>query len=265
MTDRPSQDLCVKIKFMILRKDTDSIAILEIQHGKVNALDVELCAALDESLESIERSAAKAIVLTGSGTTFSAGVDLFRLLQGGTRYAQEFVPKLVNALKRLFIFPKPVVVAINGNAIAGGCVIACACDYRVAIKGRGKIGVPEALVGVPFPSTAFEIVRFATDPRRLQEVVYFGRYYDMEEGVALGFVDETVDAEKLLDRAMEIAERLSQIPADTFRLIKAHLRAPYLATIEQSTLREEEIEKVWMSGEIHTVIRDYLQRTVGKK
>jgi enoyl-CoA hydratase len=249
---------------MIKKEDWDSISLLRLEDGKVNALDLELCEALTESLIELERSSAKAVVLTGTGTTFSAGVDLFRLLDGGQDYVLKFVPALTGLLERLFLFPKPVVVALNGNAIAGGCVIACACDYKIAANGEGKTGVPEVLVGVPFPPSAFEIVRFAASPRYLQEIVYFGRYYDMEEGIQRGLVDETVSAPNLLSRATEIATKLSEIPADTFRLVKRQLREPYLATVERSKIRDEEILKVWCSEETHATIREYLRRTLGK-
>ena len=249
---------------MITREYRDSVALLQLEHGKVNALDLELCEALDHSLDELETSSATAVVLTGSGTTFSAGVDLFRLLEGGQNYVLKFVPALINVLQRLFLFPKPVVVALNGNAIAGGCVISCACDYKIAANGEGKIGVPEVFVGVPFPPLAFEIVRFAATHRYLQEIIYFGRYYDMEEGLMRGLVDEMVSSDKLLSRATEIASKLSEIPPDTFRLVKRQLREPYLATVERSKIRDEEILKVWCSEQTHVTIREYLRRTLDK-
>jgi enoyl-CoA hydratase len=249
---------------MIKRQDHNSVVLLRLDRAKVNALDLELCEALTQSLEEVEKSSAKAIVLTGTGATFSAGVDLFRLLEGGQDYALKFVPALTSVLERLFLFPKPVVAALNGNAIAGGCVIACACDYKIAVKGDARIGVPEVLVGVPFPPLAFEIVRFAANPRYLPEITYFGRYYDMEEGLRRGLVDETVSTDKLFSRAFEIATKLSEIPADTFRLVKRQLREPYLATVERLKIRDEEILKVWCSEKTHSTIREYLRRTIGK-
>jgi len=249
---------------MIKREDRDSVTLLRLERGKVNAFDLELCEALTESLDEVEKSSAKAVVLTGTGTTFSAGVDLFRLLEGGPNYVVKFVPALTNLLERLFLFPKPVVVALNGNAIAGGCLIACACDYKIAVNGEGKIGVPEVLVGVPFPPLALEIVRFSASHRYFQEIIYFGRYYDMQEGHLRGLVDETVSSDKLLSRAFEMAIKMSEIPADTFRLVKRQLREPYLTTADRSKVRDEEILKVWCSEETHTTIRAYLRRTMGK-
>ena len=81
------------------------------------------------------------------------------------------VDALSLAFGSVFTFRRPVVAAINGHAIAGGCVFACACDHRVMARGSGVIGLTELRVGVPFPTYAFEIVRFATAPEYLQELI----------------------------------------------------------------------------------------------
>jgi enoyl-CoA hydratase len=249
---------------MIIREDSGSVSILRFAHGKVHALDLEFCEIFSQKLAELEKSSQKAIVLTGTGTTFSAGVDLFRLLQEGENYTRRFLPKMLDLFQRIFLFPKPVIAAMNGNAIAGGCVIASACDYRIAIQGQGKISLSEVLVGVPFPALAFEIVRFAVDPRYLPEVVYFGHYYEMEEGLKRGLLDEVVSSQDLLSRACTIAEKLSEMPEDTFRLVKLQLRQPFLDTSERSRIRDEETMNVWCSEQTRTTIRAYLQRTLGK-
>lgn len=249
---------------MIEREDTGPVALLRLDHGKVNALDLNLCAELIKSLNEVEQSSVKSVVLTGTGANFSAGVDLFRLLEGGLDYTREFVPVLLQMMVRLFLFPKPVVAALNGNAIAGGCVIACACDYKIAAQGSGRIGVPEVLVGVPFPPIAFEIVRFAANHQHLQEIVYSGLYYEMDEGMQKGLLDETVSPDSLLSRAKEKAAKLSEIPSDTFRLVKRQIREPYLANTERSKIRDEETLNVWCSRQTHSAIREYLRRTLGK-
>ena len=74
-------------------------------------------------------------MLTGTGTVFSAGVDLRRLTEGGRDYVQAFLPLLGDAFFKTFTFPKPLIAAVNGHAIAGGCILACACDYRIMSAG----------------------------------------------------------------------------------------------------------------------------------
>ena len=104
---------------MIHREDSGDVAVLAMEHGKANAIDVDLFADLDRSLDEVEGSAARALVLTGRGPMFSAGVNLFRVLEEGAPYLEVFLPRLSASVRRLFASPLPVVAAINGHAIAG--------------------------------------------------------------------------------------------------------------------------------------------------
>src|SRR5436190_8645966 len=104
------------------------VAVLQMTHGKANAMDLEFCRALSVQVRACEQSAAGALVITGQGRIFSAGVDLPRLLDGGSAYAREFVPAMNHAFQALFAFAKPLVAAVNGHAIAGGCVMTCCAD-----------------------------------------------------------------------------------------------------------------------------------------
>src|SRR6266576_3946717 len=105
---------------------------------------------------------------------FSAGVDLLRLVDGGADYVRNFLPAVCRTFEALFSLLAPVVAAIHGHAIAGGCVIACATDYRMMAREPGRIGVPELLVGVPFPVVPLEIMRFAAPRQYLQALAYRG-------------------------------------------------------------------------------------------
>src|SRR4029077_11419335 len=149
---------------MIDLKTEDGIAVVTLAHGKASALDIELCEALTKCFEELRAPEIRAVVLTGQGRIFSAGVDLVRLSSGGTDYVRKFLPVMNRAFDAVFFLPKPLVAALNGHAIAGGCVLACCADRRVMARGGGRIGVTELLVGVPFPALAFEIMRFATPP-----------------------------------------------------------------------------------------------------
>jgi enoyl-CoA hydratase len=168
------------------------VAVVQMTHGRANALDTTLCRELAAQLAGLERGGHRAAVLTGQGPIFSAGVDLLRLRDGGPGYLQELLPALSEAFLAVFSCPVPVVAAVNGHAVAGGCILVCACDYRVMNAGHGRIGVTELLVGLPFPVTALEILRFAVGTRRLQELTHFGRTYPAAEAVGLGLIDEAV-------------------------------------------------------------------------
>ena len=119
---------------MIDIKTDAGIAVLTLTHGKANALDIEFCEALTARFQELRKSDAKAVVLTGQGKIFSAGVDLMRLSEGGADYVRKFLPALHKLYDAVFYHPKPVVAAINGHAIAGGCVLACCADRRIMAR-----------------------------------------------------------------------------------------------------------------------------------
>jgi enoyl-CoA hydratase len=251
---------------MIHREDRDAITVLRVEHGKANAVDVELFDALRQHLDQLEWSGQKAIVLTGTGNSFSAGVDLFRVLEGGTDYVRRFLPVLTATVRRLFSYPRPVVAAVNGHAIAGGFVLACACDARVATSDPAKMGLTELLVGVPFPVAALEAVRFLVPDHVVQRMIYTGRLLHPAETHELGLVDELAAPEKVVDTAVELAGRLARIPAAAFALTKKQLRAARLDNMAQAGISyDDEVVRIWCHPDTQAAIRGFVESTVSKK
>ncbi len=251
---------------MLKIEDNDGIELLRIQHGKANAVDSELLQGLGDALREVTVRDARALVITGSGSIFSAGVDLFKVLSGGPDYLESFVPLLSSVLREVVEFPKPLVAAINGHAIAGGCVLACACDYKVMAAGSGRVGVPELRVGVPFPAVPLEIVRRVVPRRYLQEVVLLGRTYEPPDAVERGLVDEIVSPEDLEERALEIAFEMASVGAEAFSLTKRQLRQPCLDAMDLTgELFDHEVELLWKAPASHEAISAYLEKTLGKK
>lgn len=248
------------------------ITVLRMDHGKVNALDSELFDELGAALEDVAATdgapdtEGRAVVLTGTGRAFSAGVDLFRVVEGGRGYLESFLPALTRGLLALFTFRQPVIAAINGHAVAGGAILACACDARLMARGSGRIGVPELKVGVPYPRLALEVLRFAVGARHLQELVYGGSTYPPEEARARGLVDEVVDGEKLMDLAMERAGAFAALPARAFHHTKKALRRPALERWEaDAPSSDPQVLEMWSAPETLDAIRVYLKATVGRR
>ncbi|HXM56180.1 MAG TPA: enoyl-CoA hydratase/isomerase family protein, partial [Candidatus Dormibacteraeota bacterium] len=193
----------------IAQERRGAVAVLRLTHGRANALDVELCEALTDALSAAEQDGAAAIVLTGGGGIFSAGVDLRRVLAGGADYLREFLPALRACFERLAFLERPVVAAVNGHAIAGGFVLLAAADQAVMAGGDGRIGVTELLVGVPFPTIALELVRLRAGTRQAAELAYRGLTCQAAEATSRGLVDEVVEPTALVDRAVELAAALA--------------------------------------------------------
>jgi enoyl-CoA hydratase len=252
---------------MIHRETIDhDVTLLRMEHGKVNALDSELLAELRDHLDALRKEGAPAIVLTGAGRSFSAGVDLYRVIDGGAAYVEEFLPLLAVALHRLIAYPRAVVAALNGHAIAGGFVLAATTDRRVLAEGSAKVGVTELPVGVPFPWLALEVVRTVAGERLCRQMVYTGGLHAAPEAHAAGLVDELVPAERLEERALEVARRMAKIPKDSFRLVKRQLWEPVLRRADrEEEEHDREVTEVWKSPAIHRAIRLFLERTLESK
>ncbi|HUP62482.1 MAG TPA: enoyl-CoA hydratase/isomerase family protein [Thermoanaerobaculia bacterium] len=260
---------------MIERSQTGGILTLRLAHGKASALDLEFMDAI--ALAFAEGAEADAVILTGTGSIFSAGVDLFRLLEQGAEYTNRFVPALSRLMLDLFSFPKPLVVAVNGHAIAGGCIMTLAADYRLMAGGNGRIGIPELLVGVPFPPSVIEAVRFAVPPQHLQSLMFTGRTVLADEALRLGLIDEVVDGRAdvssaqadgtsaLLARAGEVARQLAALPARAFQLAKRQLREKTISRAKRYNAEfDDEVRALWSDPATHQRIRDYLAKTVKK-
>jgi enoyl-CoA hydratase len=237
------------------------IAIMRMQRGKASAFDLEFTQAIIDTLASLTNGPAAAVVLTGSGNIFSAGVDLIRLQEGGPSYIQRFVPLLTQLVHALFEFPKPLIAALNGHAVAGGCVIACAADHRIMARGNGRIGVPELLVGLPFPTAALELVRFVVPPQNLASVVYGAETYDADEAMEVGLVDEVCSADDLLERALSAAQRFAALPAPAFALTKRQLHAPVLERIAAGAADDVEAARLWQHPDSLERVRRHVERT----
>ena len=250
---------------MIERRDTDGIRLLKLAHGKVSAIDIELGEAFIAEMKAAADPSVKAVIVTGSGASFSAGVDLFRILREGPDYGRRFLPVLDELLLAALTFPKPVIAAINGHAIAGGCILAAACDYRIMVQGTGRIGIPELAVGVPFPALPLQIMAARLSDGALRDLVYSGRTVQIDEARTLGLIDEKCPDGMLLDRATEVAQKLASIPAGAFTLTKEAFRTPILARTQQLADLNNRVSDAWLQPHTYETIRGYLEKTVGKK
>ena len=241
---------------MIEIHTVEAVQVLTISAGRVNALDVQLLEELTYAVGELRTSGAGALVVTGAGRVFSAGVDLNRVVEGGAGYTDRLVPALSEAFEALFCYPGPTVAAINGAAIAGGCVLACACDRRL-ISPDAQIGASEVRVGVPFPVAALEVMRYACADHA-GEVLLGGRVYRGAEAVASGLAHRVV-AEDLLKAAVAEASDLGGIPVDAYRHTKAQLRAPTVARIRDAGDIDDEVRELWGAADTQQRIAAYVE------
>src|SRR3979409_1823825 len=160
----------------------DGVTTVRIDHPPVNAFDLGL---VDDAIATV-RGIQGPIVLTGVGTCFSAGVDLRAIMDGGADYNDRYLAALSEAFLAVFDHPAPVVAAINGHAIAGGCVFAMCADLR--LMSAGTIGLTELAVGAPFPVAALEICRFAMGTSATRAALQ-ATTIDVDTALARGWID----------------------------------------------------------------------------
>jgi enoyl-CoA hydratase/carnithine racemase len=229
----------------------EGIAELRLERGKVNALNEPLVDELSCCLSDLASdSQVRGILLTGSGKFFSFGFDIPEFMGASKEAFARYLEKFTALYRDLFAHPKPVVAAINGHAVAGGCMLATACDVRVMARESGKIGLNEIGFGSSLFAGSLAMLRFWIGGRRAQEVVYGGALYTAEQALALGLVDAAVPADALLDEARRrLQEHAARSPA-AFHSIKRLLREPILEEMqrrEATSLRE--FVEIWYSPE----------------
>lgn len=250
---------------MIDVTEQGDIAVITMRHGKANALDIAFCDALALRFENLRKSSSRGVVITGQGKIFCAGVDLPQMAAGGMDYVRKFLPALDRLYTEVLNFPKPVVAAVNGHAIAGGCILACAADHRFMAKDSGRMGVTEILVGVPFPQLAFEIMRTVTSVRLLPEAMLTGATYTSTESLERGWVNELVDHAELLDKAVAMANKLASVSPEAFAFGKRQVRQPSNERLQRDgAALDAEVEKIWLSPETAKRVNAFVTATLKK-
>lgn len=206
----------------------DRCGVLRMDAGKANAIDSEFLRTLERELDAWDASEASALVLTGVGKAFCAGLDLVGLSKLDRDGMRDHMANFHRVVTRIFASPRPVVSAINGHAIAGGCVLALQSDYRVLALGSAKMGLREAPLGVGLPTCVIETLRHAIPASSFTAVALEGRLFDPEGALECGLVDELVSPDHLEARALEYAGVLADIPSPAFAQIKLSQRGPSL-------------------------------------
>jgi len=238
---------------MLETEDRSGVTVLRLKHGKVSALDTELLRAITAAMNDLDP--ASAVVITGHGSAFSAGVDLKRIVDGGQAYVREFLPALSEMFLAVFDHRGPTVAAVNGHAIAGGCVLVAACDVR--LMSGGRIGLAELSVGVPFPAVALEIMRHAVGPS-VGHLVLTARLLDAAQAQSIGLIHDVETPEALLDAAVAQARTMAKTPAEVYALSKRQVQLPARAAMDGHEADEEAIAASWESLGTRDAIAAYM-------
>src|SRR6185436_4617723 len=199
----------------------DGIAVVTLAHPPVNTMDAPLLEELAALFEGLAAEpAVRAAVIVGEGRALSAGLDL-KLVPTLDRLGQR---RLVDALNdgfgTLYAWPKPLVAAVNGHAIAGGLILALCADWRIVADVPMQASLAEVRVGVTYPVAALDVARSELSPVAARRLILLGETLDAASAEALAVFDQRVPMSALHSQAIAAAMRHAELPPKAFATIK---------------------------------------------
>jgi enoyl-CoA hydratase len=232
---------------------------IRLQAGKANAMSAQMLDAVERAFDEFEGSDARAAVITGYEKYFSAGLALPELIHLDRPALQKFIVRFNAVMERVLRCPRPVVAAVNGHAIAGGCVLMLQADWRVGADGDFKIGLNEVQLGIGLPAIVTETLRLRVPPSSLVPIALEGQLFAPRRAHELGLLDELVPPGELESRAAAKAEALGAVGKEAFAQVKSQLTAPALAAVARDASVENWLDS-WLSGEGQQRLRAVVEK-----
>lgn len=239
------------------------VSVLKLNRGTTNALNLQLVTCLAENLSSV-RTDPKVLGLVMCGSNdkfFSIGFDIPELIQLKKKDFKVFYQAFNQVCLYLYTFPKPTIAAISGHAVAGGCILALCCDYRLIAEGRRLMGLNEIKLGVPVPYPGDRILQQIVGTPNAREIMSTGEFYLPEESLQKGMVDQVLRQDEVLVRSIEKAEKLGEHPQKAFTVIKRN-RVEMVEAQIRANLREKEhtFIECWYSEDAHERLREAIEK-----
>ena len=213
-----------------------SVGVLVLDDGKANVFNDASIGAIHDALDRAEQEAGS-VVLAGRPGRFSGGFDL-SVMGSDPATMQALVRSGAELLLRIWEFPRPVIIACTGHAVAAGAMFLLAADYRIGIEGDWSIGLNEIGIGMPLPQFTVELARARLDPRAFTRATLHAELYDGAGAVRAGYLDEAVPAEALLDRVMAKATEMAKFAPSGYLPCK-HRARHALADYIRSSLDDD--------------------------
>ena len=213
---------------------------------KRNAINPEMISELQTALDEIEKKRVRVVIVTGAGKAFCAGMDLAMLqtiAKQSPQENQEDSRRIAKLFRRIWSFPRPIIAAVNGHALAGGCGIATLCDFTLAVS-EAKFGYTEVRIGF-LPAIVSVFLTRQIGDKRARDLLLTGRLVDAKEAQQLGLVSEIIEPERLMARASELADYLVEVSPGSLsrakRLLVTSEAAGVDADLERAVLENARI------------------------
>ncbi|MBU0494450.1 MAG: enoyl-CoA hydratase/isomerase family protein [Chloroflexi bacterium] len=236
----------------------DQVAVVKLDHGVTNALSRQLVAELGDALNQVRQDpAVRGLVLSSVGDRFFCiGLDLPDVYDLPRDEFADYFRAFGRVCMDLYTLPKPTVAALTGHALAGGCILALCCDYRLMAEGRKLMGLNEVKLGVPVPYLGDCILRQLVGARHAREVTGTGEFFPPEEALCLGLVDQVLPPAEVLPQAIAKAQALGALPAAAFAMIKRNRTEPVTQQWDAHlTARDEAMLDLWYAPEARALLK----------
>jgi len=188
-------------------KTDENVSIITLDDGKANVFSPTMISEFNLLLDQVPTNKGS-LLIHGRPGMFSAGFDL-KVMMSGSEPAVQMVQSGFIMLKRVFSFPRPVVAACSGHAIALGAFLLCSSDHRIGAKGEYKVGANELRNNMIVPTPLLEIAKFKLNKSHKQRAILNAEMYSIEDAVEPGYLDEVVDADKVFETALAKAKDLA--------------------------------------------------------
>jgi enoyl-CoA hydratase/carnithine racemase len=240
-------------------ENLENVAIVKLKNGVTNPISLDLINDISEDLKKLkEDSSVSGVVFTGTNNKFfSIGFDLPILYKQGETEIRTFYRSYNRLCLDLYTFPKPTVAALKGHAIAGGCILAICCDYRVIASGRKLMGLNEIKLGVPVPYPGDLILKQIIGTRYAQMIMEMGDFFGPEQLMQMGMVNQVEKVKTVLDKAVEQAKLLGDYPNSAYRMIKKNrVEKVKEQILENLDDKEQYFIKCWFSDETRKLLKE---------
>jgi enoyl-CoA hydratase/carnithine racemase len=248
---------------MIQTEIRDKVAICSLNRGVTNALNANMIHLIDDEIDKLGKMQdIHGVILTSSNSKFySIGLDIPELFPLSQKEFTEFFQNFSQLCVKILSYPKPVITTINGHAIAGGCILALACDYRYAKKDNFKMGLNEIKLGVPVPYIAECILKDLIGIHKTRYVCETGDFFLPEQLLTLGLIDEIFAEEDLTEHAITKINQIANNSLDAFSKIKEIRNEQILERFNKNYHRTtQEFVDLWYSP----ITRVRLQEAIAK-
>ncbi len=215
-----------------LSKEGD-ISTITLDDGKVNVFSLEMLESIQKSLDQVSKDSG-ALIIRGREGIFSAGFDLKTFQSGDAEKAQKMTALGMKTMHDLYTFPRPVIMAVTGHAIAMGIFIVCCGDYRIALEGEFVAQANEVRNNMDIPSPIMEVAESRIDKKHVYSVLYHADPYPFDKCIEAGLLDEIASSSDFEKRIMEKAEDLASLGHPHYAKTKQAHQRPLLEAISNA-------------------------------